>query len=194
MRLGHIKSVGDKIKKNVDKYSGNLASNSVNLTLATTRNIGNALGWQDKDQRNQNNRNEQAVADAAAAAKRDEEILMGKYEAENLDPDNQARVDQYRQTQQANLRRALATMGATDSSGRYSGETAIQAGAADLEGGIRAGWWLNAMKLHGMNEASAAWIDKMNEADRMQKLTDFSDLMQSVGAVSIFYTQMQSQK
>lgn len=164
--------------------------NAVRISQA----VGHLVGWNTKGERQAKNAEEQAVADAAAAAKRNEDILMGKYEAENLDPDNQARVDSYKQAQQANLRRALSTIGSADSSGRVQGETSVLSSAADLEGGIRAEWWLKAMKLHGMNEASMEWIDKMNEADRMQKLTDFSSLMESVGSVSIFYMQMQDKK
>jgi len=140
----------------------------------------------------QNKNRDQANVDAAAAAiKEQEAILMGKYNAEDLDPDNQANIDRYKQIQTMNLNRALATMGATDSSGKYAAGTAISSGAAELEAGIRAKWWLAAMKLHGMNEASAEWLDKLNEVDRSQRIVDFSNLLQSVGAVSIFYQQMQ---
>lgn len=154
--------------------------------------IGRAIGWKSKSQRNADNAAEAAVNATSAATAKSAAELDAMYSAENLDADSQARVDAERNASQIALRRALAGIGASDGSGRNAGETAALIGADSLETNIREGWHAQAMRLHGMSEQAVAYFERMSEAERNSKMTNFSSLLESVGAISTFYTQMKS--
>ena len=175
---GTAHDIGESFGKLVTNPTGSLAGK-----------LGHLGGWRSKEDRQAKAAAENAVTQAAAATKQQEDALMAQYN-NPLDTGNQARVDTYRQQQQLALRRALGTAGGANSSGMIAGENAISQGATDLESGIRATWWTEAMKLHGMSENSIAYLDKMNEIERANKIADFSALMQSVGAVSIYSMQL----